>query len=99
VIPVSGGAASFAEEGSPFNKVAGLGFGGVSGAAALDEIELAFTVCGAAVEIEIAHLGVLQFNRPPLPLAFGQLGGFQVQAALQPLPGGRADGAGLEEPG
>lgn len=29
VIPISGGVASFAEEGSPFNKVAGLGFGGV----------------------------------------------------------------------
>ena len=29
VIPIAGGVASFAEEGSPFNKVAGLGFGGV----------------------------------------------------------------------
>ena len=29
VIPLAGGVASFAEEGSPFNKVAGLGFGGV----------------------------------------------------------------------
>jgi GNAT superfamily N-acetyltransferase len=56
VIPVSGGVASFAEEGSPFNKVSGLGFGGVPGAAALGEIERAFTVCGAAVQIEIAHL-------------------------------------------
>ena len=32
-IPIAGGVASFAEEGSPFNKVAGLGFGGVPGAA------------------------------------------------------------------
>ena len=39
VIPIAGGAASFAEAGSPFNKVAGLGFGGVPGSAALDEIE------------------------------------------------------------
>ena len=29
VIPIAGGVASFAGEGSPFNKVAGLGFGGV----------------------------------------------------------------------
>jgi hypothetical protein len=29
VSPIAGGVASFAEEGSPFNKVAGLGFGGV----------------------------------------------------------------------
>lgn len=40
VIPVSGGVACFAEKGSPFNKVAGLGFGGVPSAAALEEVEL-----------------------------------------------------------
>jgi GNAT superfamily N-acetyltransferase len=56
VIPLSGGVASFAEDGSPFNKVAGLGFGGVPSAAALSEIEQAFTACGAAVQIELAHL-------------------------------------------
>ena len=39
VIPFAGGVASFAEEGSPFNKVAGLGFGDVPSAAALDQIE------------------------------------------------------------
>ena len=42
VSPVAGGVASFAEEGSPFNKVAGLGFGGVPSAAALAEVERAF---------------------------------------------------------
>jgi GNAT superfamily N-acetyltransferase len=56
VIPIAGGVASFAEEGSPFNKVAGLGFGGVPGAAALDEIERAFAASGAPVQIELAHL-------------------------------------------
>jgi hypothetical protein len=56
VIPFAGGVASFAEEGSPFNKVAGLGFGGVPSAAALDQIERAFTACGAPVQIELAHL-------------------------------------------
>jgi GNAT superfamily N-acetyltransferase len=56
VIPFAGGVASFAEEGSPFNKVAGLGFGGVPRAAALDQIERAFTACGAPVQIELAHL-------------------------------------------
>jgi L-ascorbate metabolism protein UlaG (beta-lactamase superfamily) len=35
VIPVAGGVASFAGDTSPFNKVAGLGFGGVPDAAAL----------------------------------------------------------------
>ena len=56
VIPVAGGVASFAEEGSPLNKVAGLGFAGVPSAADLDEIERAFRACGAPVQIELAHL-------------------------------------------
>jgi GNAT superfamily N-acetyltransferase len=56
VIPVAGGVASFAEEGSPFNKVAGLGFGSGPGAAALEQIERAFAACGSPVQIELAHL-------------------------------------------
>ena len=55
-IPIAGGLATFAEEGSPFNKVAGLGFDGVPSAAALDEIERAFAACGAPVQIELAHV-------------------------------------------
>jgi GNAT superfamily N-acetyltransferase len=56
VIPVAGGVASFAGEGSPYNKVAGLGFGGVPDSAALDEIEKAFAAFGSPVQIELAHL-------------------------------------------
>jgi GNAT superfamily N-acetyltransferase len=56
VIPLCGGVASFAEEGSPFNKVAGLGFDGAPRAAALEEIEQAFTARGAPAQIELAHL-------------------------------------------
>jgi ketosteroid isomerase-like protein/GNAT superfamily N-acetyltransferase len=56
VIPVAGGVASFAGEGSPYNKVAGLGFGGVPDPAALDEIEKAFADRGSPVQIELAHL-------------------------------------------
>jgi hypothetical protein len=56
VIPVAGGVASFVGEGSPFNKVAGLGFGGVPDPAALDEIEKAFAACGSPVQIELAQL-------------------------------------------
>ncbi|HEU5391599.1 MAG TPA: GNAT family N-acetyltransferase [Streptosporangiaceae bacterium] len=57
VIPVAGGVASFAGEGSPYNKVAGLGFDGVPDAGTLDEIERAFAACGAPVQVELAHLG------------------------------------------
>jgi GNAT superfamily N-acetyltransferase len=56
VIPIAGGAASFAGKDSPYNKVAGLGFGGVPDAPALDEIERAFAACGAPVQVELAHL-------------------------------------------
>jgi GNAT superfamily N-acetyltransferase len=56
VIPVAGGVATFAEEDSPLNKVAGLGFGGVPSAATLDEVERSFSACGSPVQIELAHL-------------------------------------------
>ena len=56
VIPIAGGVASFAVEGSPFNKVAGLGFGGVPDTCSLDEMERAFAARGAPVQIELAQL-------------------------------------------
>jgi GNAT superfamily N-acetyltransferase len=56
VIPIAGGVASFAEEGSPFNKVAGLGFGGIPSGATLGEIERAFAARGAPVQVELASL-------------------------------------------
>ena len=55
-IPLAGGLAAFAEDGSPFNKVVGLGFGGVPSTAALDGIERAFAARGAPVQVELAHL-------------------------------------------
>jgi GNAT superfamily N-acetyltransferase len=56
VIPVAGGVASFAETGSPLNKVAGIGFAGVPDAGALDDVERAFADRGAPVQVELAHL-------------------------------------------
>lgn len=55
-LPLAGGVACFAEPGSPFNKVAGLGFAGIPDAAALDEIERAFAAVGAPVQVELPHL-------------------------------------------
>jgi GNAT superfamily N-acetyltransferase len=54
--PIAGGVATFAEDGSPFNKVAGLGFGGVPSPGELEEIERAFAACDAPVQVELAHL-------------------------------------------
>jgi hypothetical protein len=56
VIPLAGGIASYAEADSPFNKVAGLGFGGVPSADELAAVEQAFAARGAAVQVELAHL-------------------------------------------
>jgi GNAT superfamily N-acetyltransferase len=56
VVPVAGGTATFAEDGSPFNKVAGLGFDGVPDASVLDGIERAFAERGAPVQAEVSAL-------------------------------------------
>jgi hypothetical protein len=56
VIPIASGVASFAGKGSPFNKVAGLGFGGAPDSAALDEIEKAFAAFRSPVQVELAQL-------------------------------------------
>lgn len=57
VIPIGGGVAAFADIGSPLNKVAGLGFGGVPEASEFDEIERQFAKRDTPVQIELAHLG------------------------------------------
>jgi GNAT superfamily N-acetyltransferase len=56
VIEVAGGVASFAAPDSPFNKVAGLGFGGMPDGDVLDEIERAFAAFDTPVQIELATL-------------------------------------------
>jgi GNAT superfamily N-acetyltransferase len=56
-LPLSASARSgFAEPGSPFNQVAGLGFAGVPSPAELEEIERAFAACDAPVQVELPHL-------------------------------------------
>jgi GNAT superfamily N-acetyltransferase len=57
LIPVAGGAACFAEDGSPMNKVVGLGFGGVPTGDELEEIEKAYASRGAPTQIELSNLG------------------------------------------
>src|SRR5690242_3226484 len=55
-LPIAGGVATYVEPGSPFNKLAGLGFGGVPAAAELEAVERAFAARGAPVQVEVAHL-------------------------------------------
>jgi GNAT superfamily N-acetyltransferase len=56
VLPIGGGAATFAGSDSPFTKVVGLGFGGVPDHAAFDAVENAYAVHGSPVQVELAHL-------------------------------------------
>src|SRR3954468_12496817 len=57
VTRIAGGTATFAAPDSPFNKVAGLGFGGMPEDAELDEGERAFAAFDSPVHIELANLG------------------------------------------
>ncbi|WP_410586646.1 GNAT family N-acetyltransferase [Amycolatopsis sp. lyj-23] len=54
--PLAGGVATFAEAGSPFNKVAGLGFAGLPDPAQLGEVEAAFAELEAPVQVELSQL-------------------------------------------
>jgi GNAT superfamily N-acetyltransferase len=104
VIPIAGGVASFAEAGSPFNKVAGLGFNGVPGAAALDEMERAFSACGSPVQIELAHLadpaiGALLTERGYRLVSFENVLGRALAGEFEPVtpPGVEVRPSGEEE--
>jgi GNAT superfamily N-acetyltransferase len=87
-IPIADGVASFAEKGSPYNKVVGLGFGGVPEVVALDEIEQAFAARGAPTQIELAHLADPQIGE----LLTGR--GYRLESFENVL--GRALAPGLE---
>jgi GNAT superfamily N-acetyltransferase len=56
LIPVAGGVASFADHGSPYNKVTGLGFDGVPNGEELDRVERAFATYDEPTQVELAHL-------------------------------------------
>ncbi|GLY93199.1 GNAT family N-acetyltransferase [Actinoplanes sp. NBRC 103695] len=55
-LALAGGAATFAETDSPFNKIAGLGFGGTPPDAELERVERAFEAAGSPVQAEVATL-------------------------------------------
>jgi GNAT superfamily N-acetyltransferase len=56
VTPLAGGAACYAEHGSPLNKIVGLGFGGLPSGDALDEIEQAYSAHTTATQVELSNL-------------------------------------------
>jgi hypothetical protein len=56
VRPIAGGLALWSGEGSPLNKVAGLGFAGPPDAAELEAIERDFGAVGSPVQVELSCL-------------------------------------------
>lgn len=56
VTTIGGGVAAFTSEGSPLNKVAGLGFAGALGESGLEAVEAAFAERGAPVQVELSCL-------------------------------------------
>jgi GNAT superfamily N-acetyltransferase len=90
VIPVAGGAACYAEDGSPLNKIVGLGFGGVPSGDALDEIERAFGARGTATQVELASLadpaiGADLTSRGYQLVSFENVLGRSLHGELQPV--------------
>ena len=86
---LAGGVATFAGPGSPFNKVAGLGFGGVPDESALDEVEAAYAAHGTAMQVELAHLadpaiGVLLTGRGYLLESFEDVLGLALDGGHEP---------------
>jgi GNAT superfamily N-acetyltransferase len=56
-LPLAGGFATYAGPDSPFNKIAGVGFGGVPTPAELDSVERAYAEVGSPVQVELCALG------------------------------------------
>ncbi|MFC7261404.1 GNAT family N-acetyltransferase [Streptomyces lutosisoli] len=88
VMRVAGGVATFTEDGSPFNKIAGLGFDGVPDAAALDRIERAFADHGAPVQAEVSTLadpavGALLAERGYRPASFENVLGLALDGVQE----------------
>lgn len=57
VEPLAGGVGVFIDDGSPFNKIVGLGFGGVPDVSPLARVEEEFFRHGARVTVELSSLG------------------------------------------
>ncbi|MFI6655297.1 GNAT family N-acetyltransferase [Streptomyces sp. NPDC050523] len=81
---VADGVATFAEDDSPFNKIAGLGFGPLPDTATLDDIERAFADRHAPVQAEVANLadpevGTLLADRGYRPVSFENVLGLDLR--------------------
>jgi GNAT superfamily N-acetyltransferase len=105
VIPLAGGVATFCEDGSPFNKVAGLGFHGVPSAGQLDEVERSFAARNCPVQVELSNLadpaiGALLSDRGYRLVSFENVLGRAIDGEPEPVaaaPGVEVRRSGDEE--
>jgi GNAT superfamily N-acetyltransferase len=85
--PIAGGLAAFTGEGSPLNKVAGLGFSGPIDLAELEAVERTFAAAGAPVQVELSCLaeagtGALLTSRGYRLVGFENVLGLRLPAAM-----------------
>jgi GNAT superfamily N-acetyltransferase len=93
VIPITCGAACYAEDGSPLNKIVGIGFGGVPSGDALDEIEQAFAARACSTQVELSNLadpaiGAALTNRGYQLASFENVLGRSLRGVQQPVTPG-----------
>jgi GNAT superfamily N-acetyltransferase len=99
MLPIAGGVAVHTGEGSPLNKVAGLGFAGAPSGAQLDAVERAFAEVRAPVQVELsclaeAGIGAMLTDRRYRLVGFENVLGRALPAPdLEPL---RDAGSGIE---
>jgi ribosomal protein S18 acetylase RimI-like enzyme len=99
IAPIAGGVAVFVESGSPYNKVAGLGFDGVPEHDALSELERQFDERECPIQVELSTLadpaiGRLLTQRGYELIGFENVLGLPLaQNLIDNLPQGPPDGS------
>lgn len=91
LMSIAGGVASFADHGSPYNKVTGLGFDGVPDGDELDRVEHAFATYDAPTQVELSHLadpaiGMVLTSRGYRLESFENILGRSLGGTEAPLP-------------
>ena len=87
-IPIAGGVATWAGEGSPLNKVAGLGFGGLPDETALAAVEQAFEQRRTRVRVELSNLAEAALGELLCRRGYRFTGFENVLGLLLPPPAG-----------
>lgn len=95
-LPLAGGVATWAGPGSPLNKVAGLGFGGVPAEDELGALELALAARGEGVRVELSNLGDPAVGELLTRRGYALAGFENVLARTLPAPAGLAPAPGIE---